>query len=347
MIKIPTRTAASVVQTSFEQLKKPIEAVTRPVIDVLEKLKNPLIDLRPPSPVEDLTGFMEKVSYKKSLEEMTPKELFEEGAKLEEQLREASTGRSQDPKAAEDARWRQEALKAEQARRELEDPNLSPAKYEKLLGGLSDAQLKDEVKRLEAQLKDATSGAHTNEADAEKIEAKLDAAKSEKAQRVVDDPKTNILSYLLAVPELSDKALLAEQTEVRAAYEATLKELSAHPENARALSDKIEALARKLNVLDNAVEARGIVPEAAKPEVPAKVEVPKDNGGPEGAGGTEEYVIVPGDTLSAIAMEISEMHGGTPDWQTVMAELVKLNGIENPDLIIAGEPLKLPVYEGG
>jgi len=44
------------------------------------------------------------------------------------------------------------------------------------------------------------------------------------------------------------------------------------------------------------------------------------------------YVIRPGDTLSSIARRFN----------TTVEELVRLNNIANPDLIIAGETLLIP-----
>ena len=50
------------------------------------------------------------------------------------------------------------------------------------------------------------------------------------------------------------------------------------------------------------------------------------------SGGVMTYVIRPGDTLSSIARRFN----------TTVEELVRLNNIANPDLIIAGETLLIP-----
>ena len=50
-----------------------------------------------------------------------------------------------------------------------------------------------------------------------------------------------------------------------------------------------------------------------------------------------EYKIKSGDTLSGIAEK----------YKTTVDELVKLNGIQNPNLIIAGQTLKIPTAEAG
>lgn len=49
----------------------------------------------------------------------------------------------------------------------------------------------------------------------------------------------------------------------------------------------------------------------------------------------KEYVIVSGDNLTKIAK----------NFDTTVDELVKLNNIANPDLIYAGDTLKIPVAE--
>jgi hypothetical protein len=383
MVRIPSRSAAALVHSAFPSVKKPL-AVARPVdLDKLESFRKPVIDLRPTP--KDLGNVIERVMYKKSIEAMSPAELKEEALKVDEQLEEASTGRAQDPEAKAEAEWKRALIDSELKRRQLEDPDLSVKKYERLIAKLPDNELKAEVKRLEAELKDATSGAHTNEADAGKIREKLAAARSEQAQRVVDDPDTNILSYALAVPKLSDKALTAEQAQVRSEYDATLKQLAAHPEKARELTDKLEALARKLNLLDAGMKARGLTPASEVPERPvtdaaeslgeavaagaeaaaqaeavaaaaaeaaataaaaAATEAAAGAAGAEAPAEpkSEPYTVVEGDSVSAIAMRISAENGGTPDWQTVMGDMLELNDLPNPDLILVDQVLQLPVY---
>ncbi len=316
MARIPSRTAAVLAAPVLEQVRKKLEAVHHRPVDRLETMRRPPVELHPHGP--DLTQLFERVAYKKGLEAMTPAELKEEALRVEEQLTEASTGHSQDPEAAAEARWKGALIEAELSRRTLEDPTLPMEQYGELLAGLSAPQLKAEVKRLEAAAADATTGPHTNAEDAKKLEGQLAAARSEQAQRVVDDPEANVFSYLMAVPRLSDAALTAEQTEVHSAYDVTLKALAEHPEDARKLTGTLEALARKLNVLDREASRRGLEPAL--------------------------YTVVEGDSLSAIAMRISDEHGGTPDWQTVMADLVTLNAIENPDLISVDQQLQVPAY---
>lgn len=55
------------------------------------------------------------------------------------------------------------------------------------------------------------------------------------------------------------------------------------------------------------------------------------------AAGTQTYVIRRGDTLSGLAQQ----------YGTTVNELVRLNGISNPNLIYAGETIRVPANGGG
>lgn len=57
---------------------------------------------------------------------------------------------------------------------------------------------------------------------------------------------------------------------------------------------------------------------------------------PDTTSGGDVYTVVKGDTLTKIAQREN----------TTVAELVKLNGIKNPDLILTGQKLKLPTMDG-
>lgn len=206
---------------------------------------------------------IEKVAYSRSLGGMSDAELEAEAAKQTERQQEATTGVDQDPAKAGEAAWKLKLIEAEQARRALTDPSLSVDDYQKKLPGLSDAQLAAEAKRLQAAIDDARGGPHTNEADAQALQAKLDAVHSEQAQRVVDDPKAPLLLYHLAAHRLSDGALQAEQAQVQAEYDAAVKRLAEHPEEARTLSEQIEKLASHLQVLNAELDRRHLPTQGA------------------------------------------------------------------------------------
>lgn len=331
---------------------------------------------------------LEKVAYSRSLAGMSDEELAAEAAKQTERQQEATTGVDQDQAKAAEAAWKLKLIEAEQARRALTDPALPLGDYEKKLPALSDAQLAAEAKRLQAAIDDARSGPHTNEADAQALQAKLDAVHSEQAQRVIDDPKTPLLLYHLAAHRLSDGALQSEQAQVQAQYDAAVKQLAEHPEQARALSEEIAKLGSHLQVLNAELERRHLPTQAsllqeigakardaalsamslggteAPPEPPTgdgtEGPAPEETGTaqsapPEGAdAGTEAaaptsepYQIQPGDTLGDLAWNISQQHGGTPSPEQVLADILALNPMPDPNQIEAGAWLQLPVYGEG
>ncbi len=73
------------------------------------------------------------------------------------------------------------------------------------------------------------------------------------------------------------------------------------------------------------------VPPTFTPAMPIPTQVPDGAGGPP-AGGYATYTVVRGDTLSSIAARFN----------TTVAVLAQLNGLVNPNLIYAGQQLRVP-----
>jgi len=69
--------------------------------------------------------------------------------------------------------------------------------------------------------------------------------------------------------------------------------------------------------------------DGAVPEVPEVPEVPHEDPSPVAS---QEYKVAPGDTLSELASK----------WGCAVSDIVKFNGIENPDLIKVGQVLRIP-----
>lgn len=65
---------------------------------------------------------------------------------------------------------------------------------------------------------------------------------------------------------------------------------------------------------------------------PMPVVIPVDTSSP-----TERYIVRKGDTLSQLAV----------DFDTTTAELVRLNGLANPDVLYVGQELRVPAGRGG
>lgn len=310
-------------------------------------------------PKIDVRQIVERAAYAHSLQGMSDEELANEARKQEERLRESSTGLDQSPEVKADALWRRHLIQAEMKRRELVDPNISVEKYEGLLEGTSDAGLKAEAKRLQAAIEDAGSGAHQDPEAASKLEQQLALVKSEQAQRVVDDPTTSALHYFVAMRNLTDGAVQAEQQDVRAQYDAIVKQLQEDPSSARKLTAELERLSSRLNMLDGELRRRGLEPttpaseiaaageqvaQAATDALEAVTEPTETEPTEPTAPVTTEYAVQPGDTLGDIAWRISAEHGGTPDAQTVLNDILRLNPMPNPDLIEVGQMLQLPTY---
>ncbi len=309
-------------------------------------------------PKEDLEEWL----YQRELQGMSDEELAAELGRQQERAQESSTGYAQDPVEAQDAQWRVEQVQQEQARRKIQDPTLPLGDYAAALPSLDDEALAAEERRVQAALEDAQGGPHTNAGDAEALQGRLAAIHSEQGQRVVDDPTATDREYRAALNALSDEALLAEQAEVSAEYQALLQKMEANPLLAPLCELRLSRLAVHLAALDAEVSTRGLeasegaeagaLEQAGEAAVEAAAEVAQASEAqaevpavPSGAAaGTEEWPIQAGDTLSEIACTLSERNGGVPDPATVMADLVALNDLDDPNLIIAGQTLVVPVY---
>ena len=354
-VQLPQRNAAQLAQQVVAQPPPPTRVGSEVLRQQLDRIDLPV----GPGPVElrvtdDMQQALEQYAYQRRLAGMSDEELAAEIARQDERQLESTTGHDRDPEEAADAKWRSRLAWAELNRRQLANPELPLEDYENRLGWLSDAELRREEQRLVAAIDDARSGPHVNEADATALEERLAAVHSEQAQRVVDDPKTPMLQYYAALKNLSDGALTAEVAQVQAEYDALQAELKANP--SIKVFAQLAALGPRLAALNAEMERRGLsaaepeAPVAEEPEAPveepapAEQPVPAEEPSPAEAPASEPYTVQEGDMLWLIAQRISDQHGGTPSQEQVMADLLKLNALPNPDLILVGQVLQVPVY---
>jgi hypothetical protein len=317
--------------------------------DVLQSVLTQSVPVRlGKNEVQALQEAMDEFVYEDKLQGMSDEEVEAELKKQKEILEDAKNGPLKDSDAAREARERIASIKEEKSRRILADPNTPPERVARALKNLDDAALRAEERRTQKALENAD-----NPAERKALEERMAAVRSEKAQRVVDDPSTSPVKYADALNELSDKALTAEQAEQQAHYDELLAQAQQNPSRMQdpKFVEDLQKTAQHLKALNGEMKERGL--SAQSPSAPADgaegSEEASKGGEASGAGDSQgesgTYTVKPGDTLSQVAAQISAANGGTPDAQTVLNDIVRMNPqIENPDVIHPDQQINVPQY---
>ncbi|HYI00008.1 LysM peptidoglycan-binding domain-containing protein [Hyalangium sp.] len=346
-----------VLSRAADSLQDPLSGRNLKAKEVLESLLTPgtsplHLDKKQ---LETLQESLKEFVYEQKLQGLSDEELDAELQKQKEILEDAKSGPVKDADAAREARERIASLKEEKSRRILADPNASPERVARALKNLDDAALRAEERRLQKGIESAD-----NPTERAALEERLAAVRSEKAQRVVDDPSTSPVKYADALDDLSDPALTTEQAEQQAHYDELMAQAQKDPSRMQdpKFVEDLQKTARNLEALNGELKERGLSAQSssAPAEDPqAAEEASPEEASPEGAAsgagsaqGQGTYTVKPGDTLSQVAAQISAENGGVPDAQTVLNDIVRMNPqIENPDLIYPDQQIHVPQYGAG
>ncbi len=92
--------------------------------------------------------------------------------------------------------------------------------------------------------------------------------------------------------------------------------------------DTVDALAKRFNVMPHSIEIQNDLADPNGLQVGQQLRIPR----------LGTYTVAPGDSLFKIANALT-YDFGKPGFKVSISDLVKLNNIENPDLIYPGQRL--------